>query len=325
MRILIDCFGCDNPKEWTKGIADAINKIDGVEIIAVGDKDFIEDALKGETFDRGRLEIVHTTEIITNDDFPAEAIRKKRDSSLVRALKMLRDDDTIKAFISAGSTGAVLVGGIVIIGNCEGVERPGLSAFMPCDNGKTVCVADCGANMDCDAENLLDFARYGSSYIKSVYGIEKPAVALLSVGVEDKKGNNLSKEAFALLKESGLNFVGNMEARDALSGKYDVIVTDGFPGNVLIKSYEGAAKTVSGMLAGYLMKNAPKDVDLTFIKKSFGELGMALDTSSTGGAVLLGLKKIVIKSHGNATAINTVNSVKQAKKMVEGGYLADLG
>ena len=320
MKIIIDCFGCDYPEKWTNGIAEAIRQNPEVTIIAVGDEEKILSYLTEETFDRSRLEIVDAKDVIINNESPADAIRHKRDASLVRAYKLLRDRDDIDAMISAGSTGAVLVGGIVILGTNDDIERPGLTKLMPCENGKMACLVDVGANVDSKPENLVQFARYAARYIKSLYGTEDPTVALLSVGTEDAKGNALTKETFSLMRESGLNFVGNMEANTTLSGKYDVIVTDGFAGNVLVKTIEGVAPFIISIIANAIKKNAPAGTDLLYVKSAFGAFTKILSESSLSGAILLGLKKIVIKAHGNSDERSTPAAVAHAVKLIRGGY-----
>ena len=311
MKILIDAFGCDNPEQFISGIATAINETENVTLVVAGDEKTIENVLKGEQFDRSRLEILDASEVISNEDSPVLAIRRKKKSSLVVAYVM----------ISAGNTGAVIAGAVLLLGRENSETRPTLATFFPNEKGTMTCLADCGANVDCRAEHLLQFATHASGYVKKVYAIESPRVALLSVGTEDQKGNQTTKEAFELLKKSNLNFVGNMEAKTALSGEVDVIVADGFWGNVLLKTIEGTAKFMMNKTLELLLKNAEKGVDLSFVKKTFYELKQTIDFNSLGGAVLLGAKKPIIKAHGSANAETMVNTVKQAVNMINSGYI----
>ena len=316
MKILIDAFGCDDQDSFIRGIADAINEIEGVNLAVSGSREYIEKVLSGVKFDRSRLEFIDAPDVITNDDEPVMSIRKKKQSSLVAGYEALRDRDDIPIMITAGNSGAVIAGAILILGREDRLDRPTLVTFFPNDKGGQTCLADCGANVDCRPEHLVKFAEYASDYMNRVHGIEKPRVALLSVGTEDKKGNTQTKEAFALLRESELNFVGNMEARTALSGDFDVIVADGFNGNILLKSIEGTFMSVTRRLVSCLMKNIPEGTDPSFIKKSVEELRHSLDFNTQGGAVLLGVKKPIVKAHGSAVAETVVNTVKQALKIV---------
>lgn len=319
IKILVDVFGCDYPDNIIEGIAKCVNSADGFVIVAAGNRNYIENRLSCFEYDRERVEFLDAREIITNDDSPVAAIRNKKDSSLVKGLYALKAEEDIKAMVSAGSTGAVLCGAVLLLGKADGVERPALASVLPADNGKFVCIADCGANADCRPEHLVKFAEMASGYMKSVYGSDNPAVGLLSVGTEDKKGNELTKAAFGLLKESGLNFIGNAEGKGVLSGRYDVIAADGFTGNVLLKSIEGTAKSVAARALKLLKKHAPEGSDTNFVKNAFAELNSSMDFNSMGGAVLLGVKKIVVKAHGSANADTVVNTVMQALKMYSGG------
>ena len=321
MKIVIDVFGCDYPDEVIDGLAKAVNKTEDVTLIATGDKAYIEQRLKDVQFDRTRLEIIDAPEVITNNDVPINALRQKKNSSLVKALEQLRDNDEVPVMITAGSTGAMFAGAILVLGINGLDERPTLVTALPTEKGNFVCIADCGANVDCKPNQLVKFGEYASKYMQKMYNVESPKVALLSVGTEDKKGNLLTKEAFNLLKESGLNFVGNIESKTAISGDVDVIVCDGFSGNVLLKGIEGVAKTVMKMVIGALKRNADEKSDFTFVKKAFGELMQTFDFNSLAGSILLGAKKPIIKGHGSANSDTVVNTVKQAINMVKSGYV----
>ena len=316
-KILVDAFGCDDPNAVILGIAKAINSYKSVKIVAVGDKGYIENRLIDQDFDRNRLEIIDAKEVVTNEDGPVESIRKKRNSSLYVSMTALKERADIGCMITAGNTGAVIAGSVLVLGRETGNDRPTLVTLLPNDKGGTTCLADCGANVDCKPHHLLKFAEYASDYAKNVLNVREPKVALLSVGTEDKKGNALTKEAFKLLKESNLNFVGNMEAKTALSGEVDVIVADGFYGNVLLKSIEGTAKSVLTRILKLLKKHADEKTDLTFVNGVTKEFLQQLDFNSMGGAILLGVKKPIIKAHGSANSDTVVNTVKQAISIIK--------
>lgn len=316
-KILIDAFGCDNPDDVIDGILKVLNEIEKVNLAVVGNSEYIQNRLKNIEFDSSRLEIINADEIITNDEAPVAAIRQKKQSSLVVGYSALKNRADLPIMITAGSTGAVIAGAILVLGRESRDDRPFLATFLPNDKGGVTCLADCGANVDCRPEHLLTFAQISAEYLSKLYGITNPIVKLLSVGTEDKKGNAVTKEAFALLKNSELNFGGNIEAKTVLSGETDVVVADGFNGNVLLKAIEGIAKSVSQRLLSFLKKNAQADADLSFVKKSFAELMQTLDFNSLGGALLLGVKKPVIKAHGSANSDTIVNTVKQALKIIK--------
>ena len=317
MKILIDAFGSDSPNEVIAGIAKAINTIENVRLVVAGDRKYIEERLADVEFDRTRLEFIDATEIITNDDSPVMAIRQKKNSSLVKAYENFRDNDDIPVMISAGNTGAVIAGAVLVLGRENRYDRPTLVSLLPTDKGGVACLADCGANVDCRPEHLVQYATYASDYMKRVYGIESPRVALLSIGTEDTKGNMQTKETFPLLKESGLNFVGNIEARTVLSGDVDVIVSDGFSGNILLKNIEGAAKSVVKSMVALIKKHAGEGADISYVKKAVQDFNATYDFNTMGAAVLLGLKKPILKAHGAANADTIVNTVKQALKILE--------
>lgn len=315
IKILIDAFGSDNPDAFILGIAKALRELKGVNLVVTGNKEYIENKLIGEDFDRSRLEIIHTEQVVTNDDSPVEAIRKKRNSSLCVGLETLKNRADIDCMISAGNTGAVIAGAVLLLGRASSQDRPTLLTILPNDKGGFTCLADCGANVDCKPSYLLKFGEYATDYCKKVLAIESPRVGLLSVGTEDKKGNAVTKEAFTLLKESDLNFVGNIESKAALSGDVDIVVADGFWGNILLKSIEGTTKSVAERLYCLLKKHSKSQEDMRFVNDAMAELMSILDTSSQGGAILLGAKKPIVKAHGYATENTVLNTVKQAIKI----------
>ncbi len=312
MKIVVDGFGGDNsPDEIVKGVALAIKKYSDLYVIITGDKDKLEELFDNYDIDKSRIEIVHTTEIIINDESPTEAIRGKKDSSLVVALNILKEREDVCGLVSAGSTGAVLTGAFMKIGRMKGVSRPALAPLLPTKNKGRVLLIDCGANMDSKPINLCHFALMGSAYMKNMFNIENPRVALLNVGVEDKKGNELCHQTFPLLKQLPINFVGNMEARDFLSGKYDVVVSDGFSGNVLLKASEGAIQTLMSILKNEIKARKMSMIGALFMKKSFKAVKKLMDYEQWGGSPFLGAKKILIKSHGSSFAPSILASIEQ--------------
>ncbi len=322
MKIVVDTAACDDPNEVIRGCALAIQK-NLCELILTGDKEKIDKALSLYNIDRTKLEIIDAKDVITNEDVPTIAIRHKPESSIVKAYEALKRDDVI-GLISAGNTGAVLSGGVFKLGRIKGIHRPALAPILPTINGKEVCLIDCGANVDCRPEYLVEFAMMGSCYMKTVYGIEAPRVGLVSNGVEDKKGNELTKEVFSRLKKTSLNFVGNMEAREALSGDYDVLVCDGFVGNVLLKSIEGTARMVMKTLKNAIMSDTFAKVGSLFMKKALNNVKNSLDYQQKGGAPLLGVEKVVVKSHGASNSDAIQASILQVKKMYDGKIIENI-
>ena len=315
--VVLDAFGGDNaPTEIIKGAILAINEIKDLKIILTGNQDIIKEELSKYTFDEKQIEIVHATEIITNNEAPTTAIRTKKDSSLVVALDRLKQDENVLGLVSAGSTGAVLTGGFMKIGRIPGISRPALAPILPTQNGKEVLLIDCGANMDCKPINLCHFALMGKIYMES-RGVENPRIALLSVGVEDEKGNDLVKRTFPLMKQLPINFVGNMEARDMLTGDYDVVVTDGFGGNVMLKSIEGSVKMVMSVLKTEIMSSFKSKLGALLMKKSFTNIKNELNYEKYGGSPFLGCKKVIIKSHGSSKAFSIYQSIKQVLSLDE--------
>lgn len=327
MKIVIDAFGGDNaPLEIVKGAITSVNLIDDVSIILTGKEKEINAILKEYGYSGDRIEVINADEVITNEESPTSAIRTKKNSSLVVGLNELKTKDDVVGFISAGSTGAVLSGGLFIIGRMENVMRPALAPLLPNANGTNTMLIDCGANVDCKPEYLKQFALMGSVYMKSMCGIENPRVGLLNIGAEDKKGNALTHEAFALLKEmENINFIGNVEARDLLSGEVDVVVSDGFAGNVALKATEGAIKTLLK-----IMKNSINNSGLFtkigagMMKGVFKDLKSKMDYNTQGGSPFLGINKIVLKTHGTSTAETILSCVKQVKEIHNSGCIEKL-
>ena len=325
MKIVVDAFGSDRGEPvMTEGSVLAVNEDKSVTVVIVGDSDVINAELEKYSYDKNRIEVVDAKGKITNNDVPTLAIRQKKDSSLVKALEITKDDPEVGGMVSSGSTGAVLTGAFLKIGRIKGILRPALCPLLPTliDDQK-VALVDCGANMDCRPEHLEQFALMGASYMKTME-LDDPKVALVSVGDEDKKGNELTHEVFARLKNQPINFVGNMEARYALTGKYDVLVCDGFVGNVLLKSIEGTAGMVMKMMKNAIYGSFWAKIGGLFMKKQLGSLKNKMDYQQNGGAVFLGVKKVVVKGHGSSTATSVKNSILQAKSLAEKNLVANI-
>ena len=304
IKVVVDVFGGDySPEEIIKGCELALAEDKELNLILVGDEGVVSPMLDEYKIDKSRVEIVDAKEVITNNESPTSAIRTKKDSTIVRGFDVLRSREDVAGIVSAGATGAVLTGAFLKLGRAKGVSRPALCPLLPTVNGGKVAIIDCGANVDCKPINLLHFAVMGSTYLSQIYGVVNPRVAVLSVGVEDHKGNELSKEAFRLLKDMpNINFVGNMEARDLLSGEYDLVVCDGFAGNVLLKSTEGAVLSLLKMMKQSIKSHFASKMGALLMKKTFKEIKNTLDFNSHGGSVLLGCKKLVVKCHGSSKA-----------------------
>ncbi len=314
IKILVDTAGGDkSPDVNIEGGVLALNKYDDLEIIFVGDQDIIIEKLKGYEYDPNRVQIVDAKDVITCNDVPTAAIRSKKESSLYKAFEILKESNEINAFVSNGSTGAILAGAVLKLGRIKGIKRPALCPIIPTMNGKVVAICDSGANMSCDSVMLYQFGLMASLYMQKTYNVEKPNVALLNVGAEPEKGDELRKETYKLLSESEkIHFVGNMESRYLLCGDYDVVVCDGFAGNVLCKSTEGACLEMSKLLGNLLMKN--KDA-ARLMMDDVVALRNYMDYNNYGGAVLLGCPKTIVKSHGTCEGVTIFHCIEQAYNM----------
>ena len=323
VKVVVDAFGADKGVGVVvEGAVKALDVYD-VNVVIVGDSAEIEAELAKYSYDKSRIEVVDAKEKVTNNESPTVAIRAKKESSLVRALEITKSDPLAAGMVSAGSTGAVLAGGIFKIGRIKGVLRPALCPLLPTFNGGKVCIVDCGANMDCKPEYLAQFALMGSEYMRSI-GVENPRVALVSVGDEDKKGNELTHAAFSILKKLPINFVGNMEARYALSGNYDVLVTDGFVGNVLLKSVEGTAMGVMKMLKNEIKSSFSAKIGALFMKKGLMNIKNSMDYHAVGGAAFLGIEKELVKGHGSSNAKSICAAIGQVEAMAKLGYVDNI-
>lgn len=318
-KIVLDGFGGDHaPEEIVKGGLAALREREDFSLIITGDEARIRGLLSENNYLGDRIEIVPASEVITNDDVPTLAIRQKKDSSLVKAFQAVKEDPEAVGMVSAGSTGAVLTGGLFLLGRIRGINRPALCPVLPTATGGKVLLIDCGANVDCKPVNLCQFALMGSAYMRKVSGIQNPRVALLSNGTEDKKGNELNKEAFPLLKSmNGINFVGNMEARDILSGETDVVVTDGFAGNVALKSLEGGIASLMAVMKQEIMSTLKGKIGGLLLKDAFRAIKNKMDYNKQGGAVFLGVEKVVVKAHGSSKAVAVSNAVLQAAEAAD--------
>lgn len=323
MKIVIDVFGSDYPEEVVKGAVTAANLVDEVSLILTGDKDKIKKVIDECGYHGDKIEIVHAPEIIDCNESPTMAIRRKTESSLVAGLEILKENEDVIGMISAGSTGAVLAGGLFTIGRIKGVKRPALAPFLPTvDGGKTLLI-DCGANVDCKPEYLQQFAIMGSIYVESMLGKKNPRVALISNGVEEHKGNEQIHSAFELLKNTPeINFVGNMEAREMLSGNYDVLVADGFTGNVAMKSAEGTIETFMTMLKNEIHGGSLKiKLGAGMMKPAFKKIKSHLNYTEVGGSPFVGIEKILIKSHGSSKAKTIYSCVLQVLDIYHANYI----
>ena len=316
MKIVVDIYGGDNaPDEILKGCVMALNSNREISLVMVGKESEMRSKLENENYDKSRVEFVDAPDVITCNDVPTTAIRTKKDSSLVRALEVTKDDPECVGMVSAGSTGAVLTGAFLKIGRIKGIARPALAPVLPTVEGGSVLLIDCGANVDCKPNMLEQFALMGNAYMKAVYNMESPRVGLLSNGTEDIKGNQLTKETFELLKNAPLNFVGNMEARDITSGKYDVVVCDGFVGNVALKASEGIAVMMLKMIKREVYSSLKTKLGGALLKGSFNKIRSLMDYNQSGGAPFVGVEKLVIKSHGSSKAQSICGSIMQVYNM----------
>ena len=328
MRIIVDAMGGDNaPLAIVKGALQG-QKRWGVDITLTGDETAIREALAQcgvQELPQG-MDIVPTTEEVTMEDDPATVFRRKKDSSMGVGLTLLRDGKG-DAFISAGSTGALLTGATLITKRVRGIRRAAMAPVMPTTTGRCVLI-DCGANAECTPEYLLQFAYLGSYYAQRVMGIEKPRVGLLNIGAEEEKGDTLRHETYALLKEAGeagrIHFIGNVEANEAMMGTADVIVTDGFTGNVMLKTMEGVGKFLLKSLKEMFLSSTKTKLAAGLVKGDLGQMKKLLDPSEVGGTPFLGIQKPVIKAHGGSNARAIENAVLRAKEYAESGFIADI-
>nr|WP_318685530.1 phosphate acyltransferase PlsX [uncultured Acetatifactor sp.] len=311
VNVAVDAMGGDNaPAQVVKGAVEAINEDKRVKVFLVGRESAVKEELQKYTYDASQLEIVHAEEVIETAEPPVMAIRRKKDSSIVKSMYMVRDG-VCDAFVSAGSTGAVLVGGQVIVGRIKGVERPPLAPLIPTEKGVSLLL-DCGANVDARPSHLLQFAKMGSVYMESVMGVKNPRVGIVNIGAEEEKGNALVKETYPLLKNCPeINFIGSVEARDIPAGAADVIVCEAFVGNVILKLYEGVGATLIKKVKSGMMASLRSKIGALLVKPALKKTLKTFDTEEYGGAPLLGLTGLVVKTHGSSKAVEIKNSILQ--------------
>jgi glycerol-3-phosphate acyltransferase PlsX len=322
-KIAIDVMGGDYaPEALIRGCATASLKIQS-NLVLVGQQDIIQNILKDCTYDKNKIEIIHAEEKITMEDSPVAAIRTKKHSSMVIGLKLLKDKE-VDGFISAGNTGALLAGATLLVGRIKGVERPALAPLIPTKKGYTLLI-DCGANMDAKPSYLNQFASMGTIYLKECVGIKNPKVGLINVGTEVEKGNTLTKEAYALLeKNEQIQFIGNIEAREIPSGKADILVCDAFVGNVVLKFMEGFGLFIFDLLKVEFKKNLKTKLAALAMKKGIYGIKGRFDTSDKGGAPLLGVNGLVVKTHGNAKEKETESTILQTEAFIHNQLIEKL-
>lgn len=319
IKVAVDAMGGDfAPGEMVAGAVDAVAAKPGIQVILVGQEQTIVSELGKYTYNKDQIEVVNASEVIATDEPPVNAIRKKKDSSIVVGMNLVKKGEA-DAFVSAGSSGAILVGGQVIVGRIKGVERPPLAPLIPTEKGVSLLI-DCGANVDARPSHLVQFAQMGSIYMEHVMGIKNPRVAVVNIGAEEEKGNALVKETFPLLKEcEGINFTGSIEAREIPHGAADVIVCEAFVGNVILKLYEGVGATLIGMVKKGMLSTLRSKIGALLVKPALKETLKAFDASQYGGAPLLGLNGLVVKTHGNSKRTEVRNSIIQCVTFKEQG------
>lgn len=321
--ICVDAMGGDfAPVVTTKGAIKALNVNENIEIVLVGREDLIKANLKDLTYDEKRLRIVNATEVIENEESPTKVIKEKKDSSMIVGLNLVKNGDA-DAFVSAGSTGALLTASTLIIGRIKGVKRAVLATLVPTVN-KRVLLLDCGSNADCRPEYLEQFAIIGSAYMEKIENVKNPSVALLNIGSEDTKGNTLTKETFPLLSNLPINFVGNIEANNFPKGEVDVVVTDGFTGNVVLKLSEGMLKSFSSLLKTNFKKNLFTMAGAVIGKSALNGVKNTFDIEDLGGAPFLGLNSLVVKAHGSSNEKEITAAILQCDKFIQSNFTNNL-
>ena len=319
VKVVVDAMGGDNaPAEIVKGAVEAVNERKDIKVFLTGRKPVVDAQLQNYTYDKDQIEVVDAQEVIETAEPPVVAIRKKKNSSIVVGLNMVKKKEA-DAFVSSGSTGAVLVGGQLIVGRIKGIERPPLAPLIPTKNGVALLV-DCGANVDARPSHLVQFAKMGSIYMENVVGVKNPKVGIVNIGSEEEKGNALVKGTYPLLKEcKDINFVGSIEARDIPSGACDVVVCEAFVGNVILKLYEGVGATLISKVKEGMMGSLRSKIGALLVKPALKATLKSFDASQYGGAPLLGLNGLVVKSHGSSKSVEIKNSIIQCVQFTRQG------
>lgn len=311
MIVAVDAMGGDNaPDAVIEGCVEAVNELN-VDIIMTGREDYIKSKLSNFKYPADKIKIVNATEVISNNEPPVMAIRRKKDSSLSKAMQLVKNGEA-HALVSAGSTGAFLAGSIFVIGRIKGIDRPALAPVMP-GRSAPFMVIDCGANVDCKPNNLLQFAIMGKVYFENILGVKNPSIGLVNIGSEEEKGNELTKATYTLLKESGLNFAGNVEPRDVSNGDINILVCDGFVGNTILKMYEGVASNIFSVLKKEIMSSLMTKIGGLLLSHIFADFKKRFDYTEYGGAAFLGVNNICIKAHGSSDAKAFKNAIRQAQ------------
>ncbi|MGI6136235.1 MAG: phosphate acyltransferase PlsX [Clostridiales bacterium] len=327
MKIVFDAFGGDNsPIEAVKGAVLALEARRNFSIVLVGQQEIIFNELRKYQYDKDRITVIDAPEIISNDDSPVLAVRKKKNSSIVVGLKLLNDIPGCEVFVSAGSTGAVLTAATLLLKRAPGVIRPALAPVLPASGNKQVVLIDCGANVEVKPEMLAQFALIGTAYARAISNNQEIKVGLLSNGREVGKGTSFIKDAYDIIaQDDRINFIGNIEARDILSGEVDVVVADGFSGNIALKASEGTALMMLKLIKESILNNGIRaKIGYLFLKPVFKEIKKTLDYNDNGGAVLLGLDKLVIKTHGSSKAKSFKAAILQAASIAEKGLITQV-
>lgn len=322
-KIVIDAYGGDNaPNEIVSGALLALDEDSSLSLVLAGKRAELEKLIVRHF---NKIEIIDANEVITNDESPTLAIKKKTDSTLVKAFDALASRDDIGGLVSAGSTGAILTGAFLKVGRIKGISRPALAPLLPTIKNGKVVLCDCGANVDCKAINLLHFAYMGTAFYKLSTGQSNARVGLLSNGTEENKGSELTNDAFNLIKKSSLNFVGNIEAREILSGDVDVVVADGFNGNIALKGLEGAALAIFSQLKDSISQGGIRaKIGALMLKPALKQVKSKMDYNANGGAVFLGVEKVVVKAHGSAEAKSICVAILQAFNLVKLGIVEEI-
>ena len=322
-KILIDVFGSDHPEQLLEGCARCTLEVPDVMLVLPGEEAMLRAELEKYPCNWDALEFMPASEIITNHDDPIDAVMHKRDSTLVKGMQRLKRDPELAGMLTAGSTGAALAGGVAYAGRIRGVRTPALATFLPSVPGRRLCLADCGANVDCKPERMEQFALMATALMQSC-GVEEPRVGLLSVGVEESKGSHFIREVYDLLEQLPIRFTGMMEARDALSGEYDVIVAEGFSGNVLLKTMEGVGSFAGSALKAMFKKNLLTKLAALCVMPGLNAFKAKLDPNKVGGTAFIGISRPVIKAHGSSNAEAIENAMGQAMQVARSGIIRDI-